>query len=91
MSAGANLLTAPFRDLSPRRHRATRAERRLAKRLRERDPQALQDLHADLGAAVFGFLRHSLGDRGAAEDVPSRSSSRSGSAARLTTPTARHR
>ncbi len=69
MSAGANLLTAPFRDLSSRRHRATRAERRLAKRLRDRDPQALQDLHADLGPAVFGFLRHSLGDRWAAEDV----------------------
>ena len=66
---GAHLLTAPFRELSPRRHRATRAERRLAKRLRERDPQALQDLHADLGSAVFGFLRHALGDRWAAEDV----------------------
>jgi RNA polymerase sigma-70 factor (ECF subfamily) len=46
-----------------------RAERRLAKRLARRDPEALRELHALHGAAIFGFLVRGLGDRAAAEDV----------------------
>src|SRR4051794_6784103 len=46
-----------------------RAERRLAKRLARRDPNALGDLHDLHGAAVFGFLVRALADRAAAEDV----------------------
>lgn len=46
-----------------------RAERRLAKRLARRDPEALRELHALHGAAVFGFLVRALGDRAGAEDV----------------------
>ena len=69
MESGAQLLTSPFRGVSARARGVTRAERRLARRLRARDPKALQDLHDDLGAAVFGFLRHALRDPWAAEDV----------------------
>ena len=68
MSVGAQLLTAQIPIRSSARA-PSRADRRLAARLRRRDPQALRDLHAELGASVFGFLRHALGDRGAAEDV----------------------
>ena len=46
-----------------------RAERRLAKRLARRDPEALRELHALHGAAVFGFLVRAVADRPAAEDV----------------------
>lgn len=46
-----------------------RAERRLARRLARRDPDALRELHALHGAAVFGFLVRALADRPAAEDV----------------------
>jgi RNA polymerase sigma-70 factor (ECF subfamily) len=46
-----------------------RAERRLAKRLARRDPEALRELYALHGRATFGFLVRTLGDRAAAEDV----------------------
>ena len=46
-----------------------RAERRLAKRLAGRDPEALRELHTLHGRATFGFLLRILGDRAAAEDV----------------------
>ena len=46
-----------------------RAERRLAKRLARRDPEAVRELYALHGRATFGFLVRLLGDRAAAEDV----------------------
>jgi DNA-directed RNA polymerase specialized sigma24 family protein len=69
VTTGAPTLTARVRGADLASRAPSRADRRLAARLRRRDPQALRDLHADLGASVFGFLRHDLGDRGAAEDV----------------------
>jgi RNA polymerase sigma-70 factor (ECF subfamily) len=48
---------------------ATRAERRLAAGLRARDARALEAVHAQFGATVFGFLVQRLRDRAAAEDV----------------------
>ncbi|HEY7456915.1 MAG TPA: sigma-70 family RNA polymerase sigma factor [Solirubrobacterales bacterium] len=44
-------------------------EERLGARLRERDPEALRDVHDRCGRMVFGFLVKALGDRGVAEDV----------------------
>lgn len=52
-----------------RRGAPSRAERRLARALRARTPEALERVHAEFGAAVLGFLVRALGDRGAAEDV----------------------
>jgi len=46
-----------------------RAERRLAKRLARRDPDAVRELYAMHGRATFGFLVGMLRDRAAAEDV----------------------
>src|SRR3954462_9987977 len=46
-----------------------RAERRLAKRLARRDPEALRELYALHGRATFGFLVRILGERAEAEDV----------------------
>jgi RNA polymerase sigma-70 factor (ECF subfamily) len=46
-----------------------RDERRLAKRLARRDPEALRALYDLHGRATFGFLMRVLGDRAAAEDV----------------------
>ena len=46
-----------------------REERRLAKRLARRDPEALRELYDLHGRATFGFLVRALGDRAAAEDV----------------------
>ncbi len=46
-----------------------RAERRLAKRLARRDPEALRELYERHGRATFGFLVRLLGDRATAEDV----------------------
>lgn len=48
---------------------ATRAERRLATALRRGEERALRDVHAQFGAAVFGYLVSVLHDRAAAEDV----------------------
>jgi RNA polymerase sigma-70 factor (ECF subfamily) len=44
-------------------------ERRIAARLRERDPEVLTELYARYGRLTFGFLLRALRDRGAAEDV----------------------
>ncbi len=44
-------------------------ERRLAARLRERDPEVLTELYARYGRLTFGYLLRALRDRGAAEDV----------------------
>ena len=47
----------------------TRAERRLAARLRRGEPRAVEALHDQYGATVFGYLLQMLPDRAAAEDV----------------------
>jgi RNA polymerase sigma-70 factor, ECF subfamily len=44
-------------------------DRRLAKRLRRRDPDALREVYDEFGGAVFGFLIQMLDDRATAEDV----------------------
>jgi RNA polymerase sigma-70 factor, ECF subfamily len=44
-------------------------EKRLAKRMRARDPQALREVYERCGGAAFGFLVRALSDRAAAEDV----------------------
>lgn len=79
MTAGASSLTATaaMRDhprvtrrgatIAPRV--ATRAEMRLARRLRGGDERALNAVYADVGPATFGYLLRTLGDRGTAEDV----------------------
>src|SRR4051794_28684951 len=46
-----------------------RAERRLAKRLARREPEALGELYELHGRATFGFLVRAVGERSAAEDV----------------------
>lgn len=46
-----------------------RNERRLAKRLGRREPEALRELYDLHGRATFGFLLRALGERAAAEDV----------------------
>lgn len=51
------------------RRTAARDDRRLAKRLRRRDPDALRDIYDEFGGAVFGFLLQMLDDRATAEDV----------------------
>lgn len=51
------------------RRTPTGLERRLAAGLRLGDPKALEGVHAEYGATIFGYLRNTLGDRGAAEDV----------------------
>lgn len=48
---------------------ARRADRRIADGLRSGDPRALEAVREQCGAAVFGYLRHVLRDRAAAEDV----------------------
>ena len=59
------LLPAPERRAAA----ATRTERRLAAALRSGAPDAVERLHAEYGATIFGFLAHRLRDRAAAEDV----------------------
>ncbi|MFL5818102.1 MAG: RNA polymerase sigma factor [Conexibacter sp.] len=49
--------------------RADREEQRLARRIADRDEQALADAYARYGRATFGFLLKALRDRAAAEDV----------------------
>lgn len=46
-----------------------RQERRLARRLARKDPEALRELHELHARATFGFLLRVLNDRAAAEDV----------------------
>jgi len=46
-----------------------RDDRRLAKRLRRRDPDALREVYDAFGGAVFGFLMQMLDDRATVEDV----------------------
>jgi RNA polymerase sigma-70 factor (ECF subfamily) len=46
-----------------------RRERRLVASLRAGEPRALEMIHRDYGATIFGYLRHRLRDRAAAEDV----------------------
>jgi RNA polymerase sigma-70 factor, ECF subfamily len=48
---------------------ARRADRRTADALRAGDPRALEAVHEQCGPTVFGYLRHVLRDRTAAEDV----------------------
>lgn len=58
----------PIPVVSPRRRRPAPGPRLLAG-LRERDPDALAEIHRDYGPAVLGFLRGVLRDPVAAEDV----------------------
>jgi RNA polymerase sigma-70 factor, ECF subfamily len=44
-------------------------DRRLARRLRRKDADALREAYDRYGRTTFGFLVHVLGDRGAAEDI----------------------
>ena len=48
---------------------ARRADRRTVEGLRSGDPRALEAVQEQCGATVFGYLRHMLRDRAAAEDV----------------------
>jgi RNA polymerase sigma-70 factor (ECF subfamily) len=48
---------------------ARRLDRRTADGLRTGDPRALEAVHEQCGSTVFGYLRHVLRDRTAAEDV----------------------
>jgi RNA polymerase sigma-70 factor (ECF subfamily) len=54
-------------DRAPKR--PSRAERRLAQRLRRADPGALDEIYAAHGSMVFGYLRQALNDPAEAEDV----------------------
>jgi len=53
----------------PPAREAARAERRLATRLRRRDPRVMDELYARYGPLTFGYLLRALRDRGAAEDI----------------------
>lgn len=65
MTAAA-LATAPARVA---KRRPDRDERRLARRLRNRDEDALREVYERFARITFGFLLGVLRDRGAAEDV----------------------
>ena len=65
-----------------------RAERRLAKRLARREPDALRELYELHGRATFGFLCARSASAPRPRTSSSRSSSRPGSAASATTPNA---
>jgi RNA polymerase sigma-70 factor (ECF subfamily) len=66
----AVLAVSPARLAEARRPAPpTRAEKRLAAALRAGDAHALEAVHAQYGATVFGYLLHTLRDRAAAEDV----------------------
>jgi RNA polymerase sigma-70 factor (ECF subfamily) len=51
------------------RPRPSRADRRIAARLRAGDPRGLEELYAQHGAAVFGLLLRTVRDRATAEDL----------------------
>ena len=55
--------------MSPAVPAPRRDDRRLAKRLRRRDPDALREVYDAFGGAVFGFLMQMLDDRATVEDV----------------------
>ena len=59
---------SPARPARARR-RVERVEHRLAARLRDGDPAALEEAYRAYGAATFGLLLRMLRDRGTAEDV----------------------
>jgi RNA polymerase sigma-70 factor, ECF subfamily len=52
-----------------RRSAPSPAELRVAAGLRRRDPDAVRTMCAEYGPSAFALLRHTLTDRGAAEDV----------------------
>jgi RNA polymerase sigma-70 factor (ECF subfamily) len=60
---------AMLRPVERRRQPPDRVERRLARRLRKRDPDVLADLYAQYGSASYGVLLRTLRDRDAADDV----------------------
>lgn len=62
-------LALPLPLRAPVTRSAAPAADRLAAGLRSGDPRALEVLHAEYGATVFGYLCNTLRDRGAAEDV----------------------
>ena len=55
--------------MAPDASRSRSDERRLAKRLRSRERDALGDVYARFGTATFGLLLQILRDRATAEDV----------------------
>lgn len=59
----------PMAVAPPRPAAPSRADRRLAGRLRRQDPEGIRAVHDAHGATVYGFLRRALGDTGEAEDV----------------------
>jgi RNA polymerase sigma-70 factor (ECF subfamily) len=66
-------LAAPARPVSaappPALPRPSRADRRVAARLRDGDPRGLEELYERHGGAVFAVLVRTVRDRAAAEDV----------------------
>lgn len=60
---------ADAQAIGPMASLARAADRRLADGLKVGDPRALEAVHAQCGATVFGYLRHVLRDRDLAEDV----------------------
>jgi RNA polymerase sigma-70 factor, ECF subfamily len=56
-------------DVERRRNPPDGQERRLARRLRQGDPDVIADLYAQYGAASYGVLLRTLRDRDAADDV----------------------
>ena len=62
----ATLASAPAAGAT---RRPDRDERRLARRLRHRDEDALREVHERFARITFGFLLGVLRDRGTAEDV----------------------
>ncbi|MBJ7329787.1 MAG: sigma-70 family RNA polymerase sigma factor [Solirubrobacteraceae bacterium] len=55
--------------MTGRRHRPERTERKLAARLRKRDPAVMDEIYARYGRITYGYLVRVLGDPAAAEDV----------------------
>lgn len=60
---------AMLQSVQRRRQPPDREERRLARRLRRRDPDVLADLYRQYGSASYGVLLRTLRDRDAADDV----------------------
>jgi RNA polymerase sigma-70 factor (ECF subfamily) len=68
-TAGGPSGKLPVMSAAPPARAPDLGERRLAARLREREPEVLTELYARYGRLTFGYLLRALRDRGAAEDV----------------------
>lgn len=62
-------MRGPVAERQPEQAEDGGVETRLAARLADREPQALEDVYARFGRVTFGFLLKTLGDRATAEDV----------------------